>query len=469
MIVPSILSLDNIQTRHVLETFVNARRVQEQSTGLLSTLRVLTQSLEFNVKTFEEIVSRKALRVGLDRLPDEILLLILGHASTTFSKALKLSHVCSRFRSVALSSPRFWNYVVDTNMSDQRLTAILARSGSLPLTVNVSTRWGKVFSETQRSNFEKVLTESGRIRELNFTDMDTGLSQQILNSYSSLQLPTLLNLSVEYRRRYPVSHFYDSWTLPNLKQLKATNFSPRPTLATNITCCSLKYMSHFDIHDMAHFLESASSLQDLTLEFFGIRDSIANNFSGVRSPLATNTSIVSLNIQVLPEASFSAQTAFLTHIGDYIRFPNVTNVSTRIINPMHTNEELESTLPFVFDVPLLKNLAIDVTQCRIGSKLSLGTVLRRAPQCLTTLSLKTMDTFLRLDPENDDQRSVHPQLRTLRFIECNTLDQDFLEAVRADSLKGNIEIERVEVYDCRGILEQNLRDAFPNSNVFWTP
>ncbi|THH10123.1 hypothetical protein EW145_g1546 [Phellinidium pouzarii] len=341
-------------------------------------------------------------------------------------------------------------------MNDQRLTAILKRSGNLPLRVRVSTDSeyrDKLVSKSERNNFEKILSQSRGITELEFPSMNVALAQQIINLYPSIQLPSLHKLSVEYCRHDPLLHSYDSRILPNLKQLKVTNFVPRPILATNMTCCSLKYTSHFDILSLADFLGVASSLKDLTLEL-GHITSTAMSSPADRYPLVTNTNVLSLNLNVLRHCSPLAP-----WVKDCIRLLNVIDMSMKISN--------RAALPFLFDVPMLKNLRVKAIDD--GGYLSFGSILRYAPQNMTSLSLRAPNDTFGLDWGENEQRSVLPRLRTLHFIECDSMDHDFLKEVRAKFLKDGVEIEKVEVIKCREILRQTLRDIFPNSEVLDAP
>ncbi|THH10124.1 hypothetical protein EW145_g1547 [Phellinidium pouzarii] len=410
----------------------DARKLQERSNSILRILIALIESLEGKIKTFTERVSQSVLHFGLDKLPYELLSLVLGYASTTFDEALKLSHVCSRFRSVMLSSPHVWNHEIGIHMNSERVTAILARSGDLPLKVKVSMplfHHESHLSETAQNNLENTLLQSGRITELDFSDMSIDLSEQIINLFPSVQLPALRKLSVD--RHFiddPFPHFYASWVLANLKQLEVTNFVPRPNLATNLILG-------------LYYIRRAETGQD-----------------SARFPLITNTSVVSFHLHV---SKGSASVPWTTNC---IRLSNVTDMTMNISN--------KATLPFLFDVPMLKTLMIEVVDS--FGYLHFETILGYAPRYLTKLLLMAPHSILTMNWEDalewggfDRQRPVLPPLRTLRFSDCGRIDQDFLEAVRSTFLENDVEIGRVEVLGCEGADEQILRDVFPNSVVHW--
>ncbi|THH10122.1 hypothetical protein EW145_g1549 [Phellinidium pouzarii] len=454
MVVDSEQNIDYIND----EAFLSTRTTEERSSDAIYNLGCLLRGVGKSIATVEDRVSWNFLLVRLNRLPDEVLSLILGYVSNIFEEALRLSHVCSRFRSVLLSSPHAWNFVLETSMNSQHITAILARSGNLPLKVEVVSGYERGFgllSETEQNNFEKILAQSGRVAELDFPDMSVDCSQQILNLYPTVHLPALRKLSVTYDMQTinkSFSHFYASWVLPNVEQLCTTGFVPQPNLATNITYCSLRHQSAFDIFALAEFIGMASSLRDLTLELGAITDT-ATGSPKVLLPLVTNTSIVSLNLSELQQCSP------LPWMIGCIRLPNVIDMSLTIYK--------KPTVPFLFNVPKLKNLSIKVEySLRI---LPFRSILRYAPQCLTSLSLRS--NMSRVSWEEDRERTMLPRLRTLRFFRCNCMNKDNLKAVRAEFLKDGVEIERVEVVKCGGRIgrggQRDLRDAFPKSDVCW--
>ncbi|KLO18984.1 hypothetical protein SCHPADRAFT_97615 [Schizopora paradoxa] len=113
----------------------------------------LSKCLEVTCAVAERRLCATQLRIGFASLPNELLTNILSLAipseepdptesrvsdgvsfRKSFWSAVTFSHVCDRFRRVALSSPKLWNKISD-DMSQEEVKACLLRSGRIPLDI----------------------------------------------------------------------------------------------------------------------------------------------------------------------------------------------------------------------------------------------------------------------------------------------------------------------------------------------
>ena len=99
------------------------------------------------VKLFEELLcslscsQSSAERQGIRKLPDEILSVIMDHAVSSFDEARDLSHVCSWFRTVAISSPEIWRKIpLSFSLTTNEARTIVQRSQGNHLKAYFDTR-----------------------------------------------------------------------------------------------------------------------------------------------------------------------------------------------------------------------------------------------------------------------------------------------------------------------------------------
>ncbi|KAJ7291513.1 hypothetical protein C8J57DRAFT_217616 [Mycena rebaudengoi] len=144
---------------------------------------------------FELFLLRHALRArrnsltSLARVPPEILAIILGiccapervdgpsFISSHLAPLLAVTHVCSRWRDIALGNRKFWTHI---STSEPRWAVeMLRRSGSAPLVVCVDL-WPnptpRSLNDRKAAPRDVILSQLARIRELHLTPDESELS-----------------------------------------------------------------------------------------------------------------------------------------------------------------------------------------------------------------------------------------------------------------------------------------------------
>lgn len=150
------------------------------------------------------------LNEGLRQLPDEVLGLIIRWASfasygdrfgsnippisqTTIYKVMRLSHVCSRFRKVILSSPSLCA-TLDTRVPVSLLWLFINRAGLAPLTVHLVSSFSGIIPERQNATLDVIMKYHARWQDV-FIWMDhpSNFFSKILrySATEKLQLPSL--------------------------------------------------------------------------------------------------------------------------------------------------------------------------------------------------------------------------------------------------------------------------------------
>jgi F-box-like len=118
----------------------------------------LAESLEKTAASLESDLGQlRGLLHPLRHCPDDILGLILEKARGTFVDAVRFSHVCQRWRAIAISSPRLWCCIdlaldVPGNAAESRVQVFLDRVEEVPATIILN--FG-VYDET----FETAMTK----------------------------------------------------------------------------------------------------------------------------------------------------------------------------------------------------------------------------------------------------------------------------------------------------------------------
>ncbi|KAH8106428.1 hypothetical protein DFH11DRAFT_1237983 [Phellopilus nigrolimitatus] len=193
------LSLDTSSVTQVVRAkqFRTARMLQEKAAGMLLVLQTLARSLEEINTPFKERTDRMACRQGLDSLPDEILLHILGSV-TVFTEALGLSQVCLRFRQMMLDSPHIWaNCRLNTSMNPRQIGALIDRNRTYPLKISI----GSIDSQNRCNNWsrrvETLFSLKDRIEDLEFQYFSLDESKQIATQYPEIQMAGLRKLTIE--------------------------------------------------------------------------------------------------------------------------------------------------------------------------------------------------------------------------------------------------------------------------------
>ncbi|KAG1808602.1 uncharacterized protein BJ212DRAFT_638807 [Suillus subaureus] len=167
--------------------------IDEDSAALTESMRVLR--------------SRSNARVPISRLPDDILLMIFelfeeekrltghdrGHYASVIDNApacLEVTHVCRRWRNVALGCPTLWRFI--SSISPLWLDVMLQRSQKAPLVVTCKQ---SLISISREDYFETLLSHLPRIKHLKLYQT----SDRIIDLLSSMPASMLETCILEDR------------------------------------------------------------------------------------------------------------------------------------------------------------------------------------------------------------------------------------------------------------------------------
>ncbi|KAG8763927.1 hypothetical protein FRC11_008875 [Ceratobasidium sp. 423] len=138
------------------------------------------------LKAIEDI--QKQIESGINQLPTELLSKIFEFVSEEQDGAIvRLSHVCSHWRGVALFSPRAWSKVMAdmcppaNDPRVERALAYLARSGACPIDVQVMASYSDSY-DPSNCVMDALYSHIPRWRSFSFHCSNSGVSNEVIKS-----------------------------------------------------------------------------------------------------------------------------------------------------------------------------------------------------------------------------------------------------------------------------------------------
>ncbi|KAH8106427.1 hypothetical protein DFH11DRAFT_1237953 [Phellopilus nigrolimitatus] len=473
------LTLDTSSVTHVARAgaIKSARMLQGKAVAILLTLQTLRWSLEEINATFKEHIDGMALRHGLDSLPDEILSQILGSVTSEFTEALRLSHVCLRFRQVTLDSSRIWeNCRLDTIMNPRQIGALVDRKRNCPLKICIV---GQIRCNNWCRRVETLFSLKDRIEDLEFRWLSVDDSKEISRQYNEFQMANLRKLTIQAYSS-ETSDFYALWSLPNLKCLWLTNFIPAPVFQ-QISYCRMRFTdNNWSLHYLSAFLRSLSSLETLEIELDNLTSNEVERYEEGYDGYDADNNYDDDSPWISNVASFSFSVIGRTLIPDAKRILeairlNVTELSLTIVYPkyhLYNSKVYWRQLYFlrlIRHFPMVEKLELHLSGPDPDPGLDpdyhlyFDEILFRVPRTLQNLRIEAPGHTLSMSGCDH----TPPRLRTLQFRNCDRLNLQMLEDAHDGFLLNEVVIGKVEIVGCRLVEKEKLQDAFPNSEVVW--
>ncbi|TDL17472.1 hypothetical protein BD410DRAFT_794306 [Rickenella mellea] len=286
--------------------------------ALRNRLRPILGAAETAVEGLQEMCLPRIRMCGMNSLPDELIRRIFEvrygphHIPPPyFDMPMELSHVCRRFRSIALHTPRIWTKLCNWQPYRQ-LEMYMERSKAADLSIYIFSSSSEGFHSDLIPEFLALVTKhSKRWSFIHYSaphrynlpgddePPDLPYTHPALLDYPNLDLPRLTHLSwlnADYERSKDISPVipYECWNKPNLVHFEGFNvMADIPSLGSNLRSCGLKFHSEddgaWDLDDFLHTMESSTMLKSLTLQI-----SHANS-SGSTDHIPSKISLTSLH------------------------------------------------------------------------------------------------------------------------------------------------------------------------------
>ncbi|KLO14097.1 hypothetical protein SCHPADRAFT_332759 [Schizopora paradoxa] len=488
------LSHDTHQAREDVET-------AEQSMVAMDVLRPAVQAtrdvlswVEAQFTACEGHVRSLKLRAGFLTLPDEILSVVLVYASHQGSEtdiddiedsvkaATVLSHVCSRFRTLVLTTPSHWNRI-SSLMNLEAINTCFLRCGSAGVHIAMS---ASCLEEGDDYAFWRRISDEAHLwHHFAFQSMKEWHARPLeiwaaAIRDDQIEAPLLSELLVRYpssvlRSENPLlgpkpgdeaRHFYSRWSTPTLRTMHTENIIPVPfSGATSLTTLRIELnFKHFAQQAgsfyplaLAKFLSSCPVLAHLTLK-------ISNCYKAVVHLLAAKVEIPSISSLTVCFMYCSRNVA--VSLLDQIHFPNVDFIQAafvleekQAIDVEYDGDIMETALSYFAAYPKLTDLILTVlaSECVLLQKESqkpISIPIPSIPQ-LELLEIITWNTVPKLPPV----APFLPNLKQLSFENCKGevgWFKEFCDEIRLQHLSG----PPVELFIEGCPWESSLRETF---------
>lgn len=422
-------------------------------------------------------------------LPDDILSIIseqLSNLEDDDQSLIRFSHVCRRFRDVALSTSGAWSSISST-YCERKNDTFLSRSKTSGLDISL------FYNDEDAVNIYKdfitlVSAHSARWRSFRFhvdvkhnDDLESlgGLTRWLGMACRGLELTMVCKLQISYTANLSTLghriaehglHFYTFWDMPNLQTLHADNFIPRPLSAKSLKAFRFKmsrriYDEWHDLKPLVRFLESCDGLEDLTLDLDGIHHSEA---------LSHATNLQRVKKACISFKSGDNDLGTLRNLLGAISLPNVTELTacTKVRQWNDVGRWLNCLLNEKNTFSKLERLDICASRWQYEG-CGVATVFKLHPW-LSHLSIHLRD--LR-DEEGDHpydiwgkRTLVEPtQLKYLRFKGCKGFDCYPVVQVLEDIAysAGWDGFQRMDVVNCPSFRKSLFEGKIPDSKISW--
>ncbi|KLO19840.1 hypothetical protein SCHPADRAFT_934971 [Schizopora paradoxa] len=391
----------------------------------------------------EQATARK-LGNGLKSLPDEVLLEIFTWVVALRQPslaALEISHVCGRFRRLAIASRSLWSEIHPASHNYRMVALYAGRNRSLGLNVTLSNRQFCPNKVSHIKFLKTVVHAQRRWRSLTI-EVENRSVEELLNSLNGMRgntpLPGLKHLCIKAARFYSqpfseeeksqLSSLYSSLQADNLVSIATTDLVPYP-LPPNLSELSIYVHSRTNLSDTPHSsLDRNRSIKGLNVVFY--------------FPENDNNQVVSNNPTSFDEVEvLHVQTPHVkkrSHVGAQIFFTHIhlPKLRTLVIDydfkvryeAKSKDMDLSNLENYYLQDPLFKNglncLVLNLYKsCQANVEHQLHIPFHKIP-FVHELRIETPHPFATLRPSMEG-KSV-PAFRRVVFQECENLTSEWL-------------------------------------------
>lgn len=428
-------------------------------------------------ETLSYLTSIKSPGWGLLSLPNELIgniieLAVLTGLDEFGWDAMYMSHVCRRFREVALHSSVIWTDLA-CHCHGHRLARLYAeRSNGAGLNIRLNEDWENMDNPRNPYNpgacgrfLEAIIPYHSEWRSLAYSGNHS--SRHKLPRH--LELPRLEHLRVDGDLKYN----FEQYIMPTLKTAYFLNSIPRWSFSSTITSFLLVFRRNSPITlekwvTLMSFLKATPSITEVGL----VLDCNVNSvdFSGVPSATLDNVAVIKLDF------TYRNHDCALHLLANAIQMPNLSamDLCVDFMNKPGPTLPMESRVFDLLPDPTthtkLKSLRLTVTfddyqwshQPSTIKDFDPGLVfdINRAP-FLTSLTLRTNFKF-RL---SSTEARVFP-LRRLELEECPRITKEFMEDLYLGLMRDNHweEFKNIVACDCPNI-SASMEDGSLNSLI----
>ncbi|KLO14083.1 hypothetical protein SCHPADRAFT_889556 [Schizopora paradoxa] len=421
------------------------------------------------IDSCKEHISAVKARSGFLAFPDEILSDILEFAAcrqdknvmkaiaNTVRAAINLSHVCSRFRRLVVTTVDLWNRVSPL-MNPLAIAACLDRCGTsgvdiyissmmdldvisplIALTMCQTNLWRRFIHVCDDLTYSAFSSQVGKLGELcKQSPFDTfPLLSDISVHYptSALSISPFEGFGQDEQVKV---HFYSTWPASGLRSFTTKNLIPLPFTGTNSLVSftiSLDFRSQWHIQEggipiasLMSFLSSCPALETFSLKLDKCKNFVASEMD---QPVEIS-SVTAINLRFR-----HCRSAVVRALISDIRFPNAETMrlvcdsrGRRSNSSMQCHDILQEVFPKPTTFPKLRNLKLDLLADGPVDSLSQEVDLLYVRPIsipfsnmlsLHDLEITTSHSFIR----HLEDSVECPKLRSLSIVDCWKMDFDW--------------------------------------------
>ncbi|KLO13127.1 hypothetical protein SCHPADRAFT_384038 [Schizopora paradoxa] len=271
---------DSQRISHLKRHLNDVRDVQRALTSLSNTVASSISSLENQF-------SALFIRDRYSQFPDDIFTIIFKSAAfNDFRSAISISHVCQRFRSIALSIPQLWTSILPKKgrgMSVENASEVAGRSQHSALGLTVEMQSFDPYANGHVDYLESMMSFiSVHFSRISTLTLDLGTAHAVASKNKSwstkMSLPVLESLKINAPPSTRLEHFYRDWSVPSLHILRGRNCMPRlpSDVLSKITYFSFE-VEEYDSWDdnrvrwllieLASYLNKLTSVEEVSMDF----------------------------------------------------------------------------------------------------------------------------------------------------------------------------------------------------------
>ena len=317
------------------------------------------QAIDAEIKSLEESLRvlkyRRNALAPISSLPTEVLDTIFLFARITVSASsatpgkktdslawLRVTHVCHRWREIALNQPLLWNHVNFATLSSAGAAKILARAKTAPLYLETSVL-GSHWDNSRYNAFEEELQMCiSRTCHLLISAKSWNLRKILDNLVSPA--PTLETLSLSSERQFlhpdvPETLFGGATPRLSYLELRNCNISWTSPLLKSLRYLQVRWPSLNGMPNLSVWLEALGEMSQLETLILHAASPIATSFPFDVERTATLPSLTHLDITDSPRDCGFA----LAHLD----LPALTCLCVQTLSCPSDGENVQEVLPYV--------------------------------------------------------------------------------------------------------------------------
>jgi hypothetical protein len=329
--------------------------------------RAIDDELESLEKTARTLKLRRNALAPISRLPPETIAIIFSFLSLPreylrllagdkqeYLAWLRVSHVCHRWREIALNQPRFWSRIDFTTLTSAGATEVLSRSKMAPLELEANLS-GVHWRGDRVDAFGKQLSSHvSHISRLNITadlaDLQT-IIEQIASPAPALEWLSLIvddegHLRMGIPSNVTIPHTFFDGVAPRLSrlQLDHCDISWTSPLFKNLRILDLQMLSQLARPSLGEWLDAMEQMSQLDTLVVNYATPRAPTVSTPRTPLSEPTRVITH--PSLTQLNLAASASDCTFALAHLLLPALIRIRVDVTSELASADDVRALIPY---------------------------------------------------------------------------------------------------------------------------